>query len=90
MKKMLVMCATALVGVLATASVASAAPGSFMSFGGQTYGVSASTPVTNGVLSTESPDKIMAGDSSGFQTVSFGVPITAGVSVGQVVTTSTK
>jgi hypothetical protein len=90
MRKVLIGAAIAVIGVVASASAASAAPASFISFGGRVVAAPITTPATSGVISTESPDKILAGDPSGFNTTTFGQNIDTTVSVGQIVTTTTK
>jgi hypothetical protein len=90
MRRVLISCAIAVAGVLASASVASAAPCSFISFGGSTVSAPVSTPATSGVSSTENPDKILAGDPSGFDIVRYGQTINYFGTVGQTVTTATQ
>ncbi|MDR1807597.1 MAG: hypothetical protein LBR33_06755 [Propionibacteriaceae bacterium] len=90
MRKVLIGTAIAVIGALASANVASAAPGSYISFGGRAFGTVVSLPATSGITSVESPDKILAGDASGFQITSFGHDIDPTATVNQIVTTATK
>jgi hypothetical protein len=65
-----------LIGLFITGSI---------SFGGQLITPAASTGASRGVTSVESPDKILAGDASGFSISSFGLDIDADASVGQII-----
>jgi hypothetical protein len=90
MRRVLIASAIAVAGLVASATVASAAPCSFISFGGRTVSAPVSTPATSGWSSTESPDKILAGDPSGFDTVRIGLDINYSGTVGQTVATATQ
>jgi hypothetical protein len=90
MRKVLISAAIATVGVFTSATVAAAAPMSYISFGGRTVFAPVTTPASSGVSSVESPDKILAGDASGIQTTRFGLDIDPTATVSQTVTTSTK
>jgi hypothetical protein len=86
MRRVLIAGALAVAGVLASASVAAAAPGFIVSFGGNTFGTT--TTPTRGVSTTESPDKLVAGDASGIQWSHFGLNIDSTATVNQTVTTT--
>jgi hypothetical protein len=90
MRKVLIASALAAAGILVSAPAADAAVVTYVSFGGRVYGATTSTPATIGVNSVESPDKIMAGDSSGIQVTRIGQEISTDVAVSQTVTTATK